>query len=152
MTLPDSGQSVSSQPPAEVLNPPFWPGLWLNLLLPGSGFTYLDQPWWHLATLMLTVVCWSGAYALLGGGLDGNQNSVLNAVITSVAATLLYLASYVLLTVNYIQTYRSLEVSRPRLSPARKRWIYAAHVLPLVLIGIVALLALAFVTSMSNIQ
>ena len=44
---------------------PLWPGLLLNVVLPGSGFSYLGRPWLHLLTLLVTLLTWFAAWLLV---------------------------------------------------------------------------------------
>ena len=115
-------------PPSAALSrparPAFWLGLLLHLLLPGSGFTLLGRPWLHLATLLLTLLDWFAAWLLIlyvvYSGL-ATDTAYLPPVATTliILGVLLFLASYVLLTVGYVRVYRH---SRS-LCPAWIRWL-----------------------------
>lgn len=104
--------------------PAFWPGLLLHLLLPGSGFTLLGRPWLHLAALLFTVLDWFAAWVLIlyvsYAGL-ATATAYPGPVATGlvVLGVLLFLASYVLLSVGYVRVYRC---PRPHFL-ARIKWV-----------------------------
>ena len=123
-----------ARPPRSAL-PPFWPGLLLNLLLPGSGFTYLGRPLLHLWTLILTLALWAACWLLMlyvadSGWPQGAALAQAGAGDLTILVFLLVFSWYAALTRLYVRTYRALSQS-----PA------SAHVLPLLkvlLIGVQA--------------
>jgi hypothetical protein len=102
---------------------PLWPGLLLNLLLPGSGFSYLNRPWWHLGGLALTTLNWLAAWTLVlkvGNRQISSRTALAPPMFTSLVllGLLMALAAYVLLTWSYLRLHNSLNsnVSRPGLN------------------------------------
>ena len=108
---------------------PLWPGLLLNVVLPGSGFSYLGRPWLHLLTLLVTLLTWFAAWLLvLYVGYAGLSDRTRLSVNVSMALVglgfLLLLVSYVLLVWSYLRAYRHLATATNRL--AWQRWLPAA--------------------------
>ncbi|WP_424949661.1 hypothetical protein [Deinococcus sp.] len=114
MTPPVRGPGGSAALEETAARPPaFWPGLLLNLVLPGSGFTFLNRPWLHLAALALTLLDWLAAWLLiLYVGYSGLAPDTRFPRFVETGLILLgivmFLASYVLLTVGYVRVYRRL--------------------------------------------
>lgn len=103
-----------------------WPGLLLNVLLPGSGFSYLSRPWLHLLTLLVTLLDWFAAWMLVlyvgYSGLADRTRLPLNVSTALVGlGFLLVLVSYVLLVWSYLRAYRHLATATAR--PAWQRWL-----------------------------
>ena len=114
--------------------PPFWPGLLLNLLLPGSGFTYLNRPLLHLWTLALTLALWAACWLLMlhvadSGWPQGTALAQMGAGGLTILVFVLVLGWYAALTRLYLRTHQACQSSAP------------AHVPPLLkvlLIGVQA--------------
>ncbi|ULH15901.1 hypothetical protein MF271_04530 [Deinococcus sp. KNUC1210] len=68
-------------------------GFLLNFVLPGSGFTYADQPWWHLGWALLTLL--SFLLGLLGG-----------AALHLPALVFLPMLAFLVMHVQYFLTYQ----------------------------------------------
>jgi hypothetical protein len=132
--------SVPSSGPAR---PVFWLRLLLHLLLPGSGFTLLGRPWLHLAALLLTVLDWFAAWLLVlyvsySGLATATAYPPPVATALIILGVLIFLASYVLLTVGYVRVYR-----RPQPPyPAWLKWLLVLlHLGGLLLLALPPLLA-----------
>ena len=123
---------------------PLWPGLLLNVLLPGSGFSYLGRPWLHLLTLLVTLLDWFAAWILvLYVGYSGLADRTRLSVNVSTALVglgfLLVLVSYVLLVWSYLRAYRHLASAPGR--PAWHRWLPTLlHLAALLLLVLLPLL------------
>jgi hypothetical protein len=81
------------------------------MLLPGSGFSYLGRPWWHLGALLLTLLTWLLAWMLLldvaYSGLSSQTTYSPPMVVGLEAlAVLLTVSVYGVLGWSYVAAYR----------------------------------------------
>ncbi len=91
--------------PAATKAPNYWLGFFLNWLLVGSGFTYLGALSWHFIWLGLSVVGWVAGTLLLAVAAGQSPASLSGAALV---VALVSLAAFVLMLVQYRQTYRRL--------------------------------------------
>lgn len=132
MTTP-APRRQATVPPRRL---PFWGGLALHLLLPGSGFTLLGRPWLHLLALLLTVLDWFAAW-LLVLHVSYSALATATALPESLSTALVMLgglmavAPYPLLTWGYLRAAR-----QPVPLPAWCKWL-------LILLHLAGLLLLA---------
>ncbi len=131
-TVEYSGAVTPPARPPRSAPPPFWPGLLLNLLLPGSGFTYLGRPLLHLWALALTLALWAACWLLMlyvadSGWPQGTALAQAGAGGLTILVFLLVLIGYAALTRLYVRTYRALS-----LSPAT---VHLSPLLKVLLIG-----------------
>jgi hypothetical protein len=107
-----SRQGPKSGRVAEGMPPVFWPGFLLNLLLPGSGFSYLGRPWRHLGALLLTVLTWLLAWLLMLEVAYRGQSSrtVLSPPLAfglEGLALMMAVGAYPVLSWRYVAVYRT---------------------------------------------